>query len=111
MMSPMRKVLLAGIAALFLATGTAHACGCCFVEDPTGTPLNVRDKPNGKIIGTFSNGEVVKDGRGPANYDRGDKGWITAKDSRGRVWIYVEGEHETKGWVFLKYLNKGCRAS
>jgi hypothetical protein len=25
MMSPMRKVLLAGIAALFLATGTAHA--------------------------------------------------------------------------------------
>ena len=29
----------------------------CSVNDPTGTPLNVRAQPNGEIIGTIPNGE------------------------------------------------------
>jgi len=31
----------------------------CKVTDPTGTPLNVRESPNGKIIGTLPNGSTV----------------------------------------------------
>jgi hypothetical protein len=31
----------------------------CKVTDPTGTLLNVRVKPNGKITGTLANGTLV----------------------------------------------------
>jgi hypothetical protein len=56
----MKKLLLTSIAALFLATGAAHAVGTCDVADPTDTLLNVRIRPGGKILGTLRNGvEVV----------------------------------------------------
>jgi hypothetical protein len=49
--SAMRKVCLAGIAVLFLATGTAQARMVCFVvtETPYGY-LPLREKPAGKIL-------------------------------------------------------------
>jgi hypothetical protein len=31
----------------------------CSVYDPTGTPLNIRTKPGGKVIGTIVNGSRV----------------------------------------------------
>lgn len=31
----------------------------CFVKDPTGTPLNVISKPNGRIIAQVTNGIEV----------------------------------------------------
>ena len=31
----------------------------CEVADPTGTPINVRAKPNGRIVGTLRNGSVI----------------------------------------------------
>jgi hypothetical protein len=31
----------------------------CQVTDPTGTPLNVRDRPNGRIINALRNGREV----------------------------------------------------
>jgi hypothetical protein len=103
----MKTLLLIGVAALLLATlisGTASACGCCFVNDPTGTPLNVRDKPNGKIIGTVSNKTVV-------DWDSNND---DMKDSRGRLWRLIfwggiDGQNEgwKEGWVFRKYLMCG----
>jgi uncharacterized protein YgiM (DUF1202 family) len=32
----------------------------CTVADPTGTPLNIREEPNGKILGTWDNGVRVR---------------------------------------------------
>ncbi|WP_413165057.1 SH3 domain-containing protein [Capilliphycus salinus ALCB114379] len=33
--------------------------GSCTVADPTGTPLNVRSRPNGNVVGTVENGTIV----------------------------------------------------
>ena len=38
---------------------TALLESACTVTDPTGTPLNVRDSPNGKITGMLANGLPV----------------------------------------------------
>jgi hypothetical protein len=66
----------------------------CTVADPTGTPLNVRQQPNGKIIGTLDNGvqiEVLRD----------------RTDRQGKVWIQISaGDSETvRGYVLRKFLN------
>ena len=46
--------------ALIISSGLAFAGDGdrCKVTDPTGTPLNVRDGPNGKVIGTLANGAL-----------------------------------------------------
>jgi uncharacterized protein YraI len=40
------------------ATTNASALECT-VDDPTGTPLNVRSQPNGPIVGALHNGAAV----------------------------------------------------
>ncbi len=53
--------LAAAVSLLFSAA--ASACGgaqVCTVIDPSGTPLNVRSGPNGKILGTLKKGELVE---------------------------------------------------
>ena len=64
------------------------------MTDPTGTPLNVRESPNGKIIGTLANGT-----------------WSTIveyKDAaNGKPWVKIV-DHETKkpiGWVFREFVS------
>jgi hypothetical protein len=52
------------IAALSLAAATAmatsaNAAVACAVADPTGTPLNVRNAPNGTILGALNNDAMV----------------------------------------------------
>lgn len=71
----------------------------CVVADPTGTPLNIRDEPNGDIIGTIRNGRWV---------------WATAlRYSRGSAWVFVwksdkDGNAGDRlGWVYYEHLN--CR--
>ena len=65
----------------------------CVVADPTGTPLNVRERPNGRIIGALFNGVVV--------YVRD----LTV-DAGGQRWAYVVPLKEGKsGWVFRPYLD------
>ncbi|QNH56853.1 SH3 domain-containing protein, partial [Limnospira indica] len=48
--------------------------GACIVNDPTGTPLNVRATPAGKIVGSLPNGTRVilgiTDGREGPNWTR-----------------------------------------
>ena len=93
---------MAGIATgfMFLASVTlasqAHAQTRCRVMDPTGTDLNVRATPNGRIVGKIVNGSMV------SLVD-------TAGDDRGRPWarVIVEdgtGRARAPGWVFREFV-------
>ena len=60
--------------------------------DPTGTPLNIREEPNGRILGTWQNGVRVRP------YEE--------KKVHGKTWYAVErlADDNTIGWVFDPYL-------
>lgn len=86
------------LAIIVLASYPAMADTYCKVTDPTGTPLNVRETPNGKIsalVSKLENNTLV---------DLIE----TKKDSKGRLWAYVAGAYldgyMDYGWVFKKYL-------
>ena len=66
----------------------------CTVTDPTGTPLNVREAPNGTILGTWDNGIRVRP------YEEATL--------NGKLWYAVErlADDNAVGWVFDPYL--GC---
>jgi hypothetical protein len=79
----------------FLATITTNACAQeCTVDDPTGTPLNIRERPNGRIIGALYNGVTV--------YVRD----LTIDAASGQRWAYIIPLNTGKsGWVFRPYLD------
>jgi hypothetical protein len=58
--------------------------GYCIVADPTGTPLNVRQKPNGKVMGSLKNGTIVA--LGETNGSEGEKWTKIIKPLQGYVW-------------------------
>ena len=64
----------------------------CTVADPTGTPLNIREEPNGAILGTWQNGVRVR----PYEEAKVD----------GKLWFAVEriADDNAEGWVFDPYL-------
>jgi Bacterial SH3 domain len=74
----------------------AKAERVCRTTDPTGTPLNVRDRPNGRIVNTLCNGREVKMHE-------------TTYDSQGCPWVlvggYYEGIYRTWGWVFREFVS------
>ena len=82
------------IAALTCDASIASAQSLCRVTDPTGTPLNVRTLPNGKIIGTLPNRMpvVVVD----QTVDQDHRSWVFLK--RGT-------DDEPIGWVFRSFIN------
>jgi hypothetical protein len=113
------RLLIAGIAALFLATGTAHAASpwtftgeenCVVVRKTSDGFLAVRDKPSikGKIVATlrpkfpltipansqFLEGEDYKLYKNWKNWTR-VKGWFTEQDA-----------DPSWGWVYSKYIKK-----
>jgi hypothetical protein len=65
----------------------------CFVADPTSSPLNVRNRPNGRIVGKIANGSevVIK---------------TIKKDRKGKAWakIVQQNSESSSGYVILKYL-------
>jgi hypothetical protein len=65
----------------------------CMVADPTGTPLNVRTAPNGRIVSTLRNGFTVT--------------IIESASNEGKAWAYVRRADNDipLGWVFRDYLN------
>jgi hypothetical protein len=90
----MRRLAVAAVALAVSVNAAAAADERCKVTDPTGTPLNLRDKPNGKVIGTLKNGTLVS---------------ITeyADDTKGRPWVDV-ADYKTKkvlGWVFREFIS------
>jgi hypothetical protein len=66
----------------------------CVVADPTGTPLNIRTSPNGKIVGKVANGERIR---------------ISDQTTEnGKEWAYISNPASRPiGWVFRKFL--ACR--
>ena len=103
------KVWQMGLGSVVLCCGLAapawagdHHGWSCKVTYPTGTPLNVRDTPNGKKVGTLRNGTKV--------IMTGD-----STDSKGRSWalVYWKGGQRLKGssgadnegWVIREYIS------
>ena len=92
----MRYMICFGLTLLFamLAVGAARACGgppVCTVVDPTGTPLNVREGPNGRILSTLNKGAKVE--------------IVAHRDHDGTRWALVGKYAEAWGWVFGAYLD------
>ena len=85
---------LAALAIAGLSAGAAGACGgppVCTVIDPTGTPLNVRDGPNGAILATLKRGAMVE--------------VVEHRDHQGKRWALIARYAEAWGWVFGAYLS------
>jgi hypothetical protein len=84
--------LLAG-AAIVASTHANASQASCVVDDPTGTPLNVRTSPNGPIVGALHNGapvEVVS----------------SRMDADHRVWLFVVPRGPGKsGFVYSQLLD------
>ena len=91
-------VLVAATWFAAVTTAPVHAQiprGTCMVSDPTGTPLNVREYPNGPVIGTLRNGRIVRVIK-------------TRLARRGRPWAQLAGSDGPDiGWVFREYIS--CR--
>ncbi|MDH7797882.1 MULTISPECIES: SH3 domain-containing protein [unclassified Beijerinckia] len=91
----MRKTALlvaAGLSAV-LATEALAAGDRCKVTDPTGTPLNVRTAPQGKVVGKLPNGAQVQ---------------MTATDSDagGRTWAFISRmDGRPVGWVYREFVS------
>ena len=87
-----KKLLLIGTAVLLMATSAsaARAAKVCVVADPSGTPLNIRAKPNGAIRGAVNNYTDV----------------VIIEISNDRKWAKVApvGPGEI-GWAFMNYLD------
>jgi hypothetical protein len=97
------RALLAGVAVLFLATGTAHATadGCAVVKRTPDGFLNMRSAPmmGAKIIAKLKPGNRL-------NIDSAtcvSKGTSTICNTD---WVRVLGFHGIKfGWVHIRFLN------
>jgi hypothetical protein len=90
--------ILGTISTLIVATNSTAIADSdvgklCAVNDPTGTPLNFRDKPNGRIIGRLPNGEEV--------------GVLAiVRDRNGKIWAkLVIGSRSIHGYVLRKYID------
>ena len=77
-----------------LAMPTTAFAQPCKVTTPTGTPLNARATPNGKVIGQVKNGTTVY----VSEYDYDDK---------GRPWVLVFHARTDRyiGWVFREFIS------
>ena len=87
----MRRFLLICVFAII-----STSAGACFVSDPTGTPLNVRSRPNaGTILGALHNGTFVH---------------VTQRyfDQRGRPWVFILPQQGWAGWVYRESLDGLC---
>jgi hypothetical protein len=73
---------------------TASAESQCRVMDPTGTQLNVRTSPNGKIIDTLPHRILV------AVVDE-------TLDLKHRTWVFIKRgtDDEPIGWVYRDYIS------
>jgi hypothetical protein len=86
--------LMALFAMNFTSVFAASDTSQCRVMDPTGTPLNVRTSPDGRIVGNLPNDMLVT---------------ITdhAIDRTGKSWVYISKFSDGKpvGWVFQEFIS------
>ncbi|CAN5578058.1 hypothetical protein BH10ACI1_BH10ACI1_08630 [soil metagenome] len=87
-------LLLFGV--LVFATVQEASSQSCKVADTTGTPLNVRSSPNGRILQTLRNDTTV---------------YIeeTSYDSKNRPWVKIsisnKNGRKVLGWVFREFVS------
>jgi hypothetical protein len=82
-------------ACAFINPAAAQYSGSrCIVSDPTGTPLNLRERPQGRIIGSLRNGTYVR----LVNI---------SYDGLARPWGFVVGWDSGRplGWVFREFIS------
>jgi hypothetical protein len=95
-MQRIKSLSLISLTFVLMLLTTAQAEDVCKVTDPTGTPLNVRQTPNGRIVGTLKNGREV---------------YIeeTASDDKGKPWAKVsvvnKGKKQVLGWVLREFIS------
>lgn len=81
------------ILAMVLFATQSQAQSRCKVMDPTGTPLNVRTEPNGRVVEVLPNGVLVS---------------IigSSRDRRNKPWAYVADFYTQLpiGWVFREFI-------
>ncbi|MBC7798062.1 MAG: SH3 domain-containing protein [Pyrinomonadaceae bacterium] len=70
------------------------AQSACIVADPTSTKLNVRSRPNGRVLRKLANGTVVR----------------IEEYGEGEEWVKISltpkgGKRRVLGWVVQRYLN------
>jgi hypothetical protein len=80
-----------------LAQSSIQGSKTCRVSDPTGTLLNIRSTPNGRIVGKIKNGRNV---------------YIQSveRDLKGKPWVLISvkerGQFRTLGFVLREFI--GC---
>jgi hypothetical protein len=84
------------IAAVVVPMSSAEAMSNrCRVMDPTGTSLNVRVTPGGRVINRLRNGRIVYVRRTAYRH--------------GRPWVYVSGRYHGHwrnwGWVYREFVS------
>ncbi|MGL5805977.1 MAG: SH3 domain-containing protein [Xenococcaceae cyanobacterium] len=84
------------ISSVIFCSSSVRAEEVCQVTDPTGTPLNVRDRPNGKIINSLKNRREVYIQE--ISYDNKDRPWA-------KVGGYDKGAYRTWGWVYREFIS------
>jgi hypothetical protein len=81
---------------VFAPLASTQAQEVCKVTDPTGTPLNVRSEPNGKVVNSLRNGREVYIHQ-------------TAYDNKARPWVrvggYYQGKYRIWGWVLREFIS------
>ncbi|OOS25754.1 SH3 domain-containing protein [Moraxella pluranimalium] len=91
-----KSVLLASaVTAAVMMVPNAAFAQTCKVTDPTGTPLNLRTSPNGKIIRKVKNFTPVH----IMEY---------AYDNKGRPWAYIsfrQNGNTYYGYVFREFVS------
>ena len=94
------RTIAASIAVLLFALSAPAGARSldCRVADPTGTPLNIRTQPNGEVVNTARNGDLIQVFSGEEKYD-----------SRGRLWYYVANRFSSApdGYALAAYIR--CR--
>jgi uncharacterized protein YgiM (DUF1202 family) len=68
----------------------------CEVTDPTGTPLNVRASPNGRITGKVGNGTTVYIEKNST--DDNGKAWV-------KIGTYRKNKYVILGWVYREFIS------
>ena len=83
--------IYSGLPAQAQASGKA-----CRVTDPTGTPLNARLQPNGKVVNRLKNGRTV--------YAQS-----ISTDNQGKPWVLVaiknQGSYKIMGYVLREFVS------
>ena len=99
----MSKLSILAIATILVGTCTGNSAQAqdisgraCRVTDPTGTPLNARLQPNGKVVNRLKNGRTV--------YAQS-----ISTDNEGKPWVLVaiknQGNYKIMGYVLREFVS------